>query len=377
MKCRICGEEISEIEHLTDVKSDVNRYYRNPIKQKKINADYGYCTKCLLGQIDYLLDDKFYDGYAMLQDDIDKDGRDRGITARYEKYYREMLGRLASITDHERLLDIGCGSGTLLTYGKDYYDTVKGVEPSVDACASGRSRGVDIVNGYFDENWSDGEYSVITATQVLEHLEDPVKTLRLIARNLRGGGTLYADVPNGGRIHANGRYYDVYLEHINYWSLNALVAAVTYAGLRVIEAKEIHDGNHICIIAIKDGNHKGYNGDRIIQTNRLNTAIRKYNAFSIWGCGVKGSVFVRGISNHKLKYLFDSDIRLEGLYVDDFEIPISYPDAAKINENDLIVITATEHRDDIEKDLRNRYDYKGDILAIDDTQYNCPLLKGM
>ncbi len=176
----------------------------------------------------------------------------------------------------------------------------------------------------------------------------------------------YADVPNGGRVYADSRYYDVYLEHINYWSINALSKAVGLAGLRIIETKEIHNGNHVSIIAVKDEEHYPFEQIRIDQQDRLVSAVEDCNAFSVWGCGVKGSVFVRGLSNHKLKYFFDSDKRLEGLYVDDFDVPVSAPDTRKINENDLIIITATEHKATIEQDLREKYSYFGTIYFIDE-----------
>ena len=49
---------------------------------------------------------------------------------------------------------------------------------------------------------------------------------------------MYVDVPNGGRIISDSRYYDIYLEHINYWSLNALKYRLYEDALKICKEKD-------------------------------------------------------------------------------------------------------------------------------------------
>ena len=187
MKCRICGKDNLLIEKYIDIKTDVNRYYSKPVHILKIDTDFGYCPRCMFGQIDYQLGEDFYDSYTMFHVGTDVKGIDKGVSTYNEQYYGNIISRLADITDGQRLLDIGCGPGTMMGYAKDYFQHVKGIDPGKEACEAGRSRGLDIVNVYFDDSWTDEGYSAIAATQVLEHLEKPVDVLKTVARTMRRG----------------------------------------------------------------------------------------------------------------------------------------------------------------------------------------------
>ena len=52
-------------------------------------------------------------------------------------------------------------------------------------------------------------------------------------------------------------------------------------------------------------------------------------------------------------------------YIGDCVMPIEKPNIDKINENDLIIITAVEYKKEITDELKNIYNYKGNIEYID------------
>ena len=94
-----------------------------------------------------------------------------------------------------RVLDAGCGTGRnmreLAALGE-----VVGAEPSAQAVAFAREDGLDVVETALEElPFSEASFDLVTAFDVLEHLDDDVAGLRELARVTRAGGRLVATVP--------------------------------------------------------------------------------------------------------------------------------------------------------------------------------------
>jgi glycosyltransferase involved in cell wall biosynthesis/SAM-dependent methyltransferase len=96
------------------------------------------------------------------------------------------------------LVDAGCGSGALLALCREQGWKGIGFDPSAQAVAYARERGLDV----FEQGWPacslpDGSADVVTFINVLDHLRDPFGALQEAWRILRPGGLLYIRVPNG------------------------------------------------------------------------------------------------------------------------------------------------------------------------------------
>jgi SAM-dependent methyltransferase len=102
----------------------------------------------------------------------------------------------ASADRTRRLLDLGCGTGTMLAHLRQFGE-VEGLdadERAVEFCrARGESR-VRLLDGP-ELPLPDETFDVVTALDVLEHIEDDTRALREIARVMRPGGLLLATVP--------------------------------------------------------------------------------------------------------------------------------------------------------------------------------------
>ena len=97
----------------------------------------------------------------------------------------------------KRLLDVGCGSGEFLRRMQRLGWSVEGVEPDPEAARTARGCHVSVHAGTLEDAAlaSDG-YDAVTMTHVVEHLPDPVGTLRECHRILRAGGQLVIATPN-------------------------------------------------------------------------------------------------------------------------------------------------------------------------------------
>ena len=101
------------------------------------------------------------------------------------------------VTDRRpRILDVGCGTGANLLMLSKFGDA-EGVDVSEDALAFCRERGLANVKLGAAEAlpYNDGTFDLVTALDVVEHLDDDLAGLREMRRVLRPGGRVLLFVP--------------------------------------------------------------------------------------------------------------------------------------------------------------------------------------
>jgi 2-polyprenyl-3-methyl-5-hydroxy-6-metoxy-1,4-benzoquinol methylase len=118
----------------------------------------------------------------------------------YENVNIPLWRALKTLTG-KRVLDIGCGTGALGELLKSNGNTVDGITYSHDEAkiAAGRINKVQVL----DLNKHDavdaavqGTFDVLLFADVLEHLLDPLGTLRLFMKRLEKGGLVFVSLPN-------------------------------------------------------------------------------------------------------------------------------------------------------------------------------------
>ena len=101
-------------------------------------------------------------------------------------------------------LDVGCGSGDAMwLLGELGWETI-GVEFDAEAVAAARSRGLTVHEGdLLDQKLETGLFDAVQLSHVVEHLPDPVATLKECHRILKPGGVLIMLTPNAeGLTHS-------------------------------------------------------------------------------------------------------------------------------------------------------------------------------
>jgi SAM-dependent methyltransferase len=135
-----------------------------------------------------------------------------------------------------RMLDIGCGRGTLIRMARDAGYEAYGIER-----ASPEEHPVP--NVFYKDlpecGFPDGHFQLVTIWHVLEHLRDPLTTLAEIRRILAPGGWLSVAVPNfgGAQAQASGALWfhlDLprHLWHFRRRSLEAMLAKSGFRAAR-------------------------------------------------------------------------------------------------------------------------------------------------
>jgi SAM-dependent methyltransferase len=147
------------------------------------------------------------------------------------------LGPLAEAAP-ARAVDVGCGRGDLAAALVERGWSVTGVEPSPEACAVARERGVDARAGTLaDVALEPGAYAGAVFHHSLEHVNDPVADLTRLAAALEPGGLVSITVPNFGSWQARrfrSRWFHLDLpRHRVHFTATGLRRALERAGFDV------------------------------------------------------------------------------------------------------------------------------------------------
>jgi 2-polyprenyl-3-methyl-5-hydroxy-6-metoxy-1,4-benzoquinol methylase len=170
--------------------------------------------------------------------------RDRGGAPKKLRKGSHRFDRLAGMKPG-RLLDVGCGSGYDLAAMREKGWEAAGVEMNAQAAAHARAQGLDVRQGtLLDARLGEGSFDVVTLFHVLEHLVNVREVVSEVARVLKPGGVMLAQVPNVEGANAKlfrEHWYELDVpRHVNFFSPATLKALVSkelpVASLRWIES---------------------------------------------------------------------------------------------------------------------------------------------
>jgi SAM-dependent methyltransferase len=133
--------------------------------------------------------------------------------------------------DGLRVLEVGCGTGFLLSRLKALGATVLGIEPGGQG-KGGTEYGVEIVDDYFPcARTREKKYDLILAYGVLEHIEDPHAFLLELRGALATDGSLILAVPDCAPYIEQGDISCFFHEHWSYYDSRSLSRSLNAAGL--------------------------------------------------------------------------------------------------------------------------------------------------
>lgn len=146
-----------------------------------------------------------------------------------------------------KLLEIGCGSGQMLQAMQALGWDVTGVDFDPKSVSAARKLGLTVQQGDISQqDFLAESFDVIVMSHVIEHLPDPIATLRACHRLLRPNGKLVAITPNtAGYIYRCFKQYSRHLEpprHLHLFRQKPLQDIAIQAGFKQAE----------CISTIRD-----------------------------------------------------------------------------------------------------------------------------
>lgn len=200
------------------------------------------CTNCDLGWLDprpestsdELYGREYFSQHRIMTAETDEELAAKvaaqGSRVRFIRRYRDV----------GRLLDIGCASGHFLARARESSYVVQGLETSEWAVQEGRKRlGLDIEQGTVETaEFEEASFDVITLWHVVEHLDDPIRSLSTVLGWLKPGGALVLECPNSGSFDA-GKYGPEWPGwsipyHLWHFTPRSLSAVLDRAGYEVV-----------------------------------------------------------------------------------------------------------------------------------------------
>jgi ubiquinone/menaquinone biosynthesis C-methylase UbiE/uncharacterized protein YbaR (Trm112 family) len=114
------------------------------------------------------------------------------------KFNQERIERiicdLSQRSSAQWLLDIGCGTGNVLKFGKEYFQHAVGIDASVNMLKLANERGMEVVQAdVLFLPFASNTFTVVSAFSVLHHIYDYSLALTQIGRVLEKDGFLYSD----------------------------------------------------------------------------------------------------------------------------------------------------------------------------------------
>ncbi len=147
----------------------------------------------------------------------------------WQGIYR-VIGSLVPLSPATQWLDFGCGNAGLVRFCRSKQLSAVGFEEGAIADKA-RAAGIPIMSR---ANLADQCFDVITAIEVLEHVEDPIAVLRDIRRLLKPGGLFFLTTGNAGpyRGRLSAWSYVTPEIHISFFEPETMRQALTMAGFR-------------------------------------------------------------------------------------------------------------------------------------------------
>ena len=174
----------------------------------------------------------------------------------FEKIYRRLAlhDHIAFITASAsrmanaplRILDVGCGSATLLGILKTRGFDVVGVDTSSEASTVARETyGVHVIVGSLDQaGLPDESLDIATLFHVIEHVTNPRDVLAEVHRLLKPSGSMILQVPNIDSWQFRwfgARWYGLDIpRHVIDYSLRAIAGLVESAGFKVVRCRQFN-----------------------------------------------------------------------------------------------------------------------------------------
>ena len=239
IKCTICNS--SDVKFYHSLYDD-----RYGFPQKNSLFECQQCRhKFLHAEFDSFSLGKLYtDYYPRSSFDLDKYKPSPEVKGLLSWLNGEKRAAYSWVPKNVRILDIGCGLGETLGYhtirGCDAY----GVEADKNIHRVINKLGYKIHVGLFNPDFYEPNFfDYITLDQVIEHVKDPLETMRGIAKILKPGGIAILSTPNasgwGARLFRRHwiNWHAPY--HLQFFSLYSMSIAAKQAGLTIEKLKII------------------------------------------------------------------------------------------------------------------------------------------
>lgn len=368
MECIVCAK--NKFENLLEIKNSplsvqkLNEKKRTSLETIDINLIR--CASCGMIQLskeDYPKEE-YYEDYLMTTSGFNKHQT-------YTDWFSDLLIKKYDLKN-KVVLDVGSGDGYFVENMKKKNINAFGIEPSKTFFEESKKRDIHVINGYLNKesqiskNYLDG----FVSRQVFEHLINPKEVLDALKMFLKPGGLGFIEVPSFEKSIKDLRYYDIFRDHVAYYTKKTLSYLIKQGGYELIEIKDVFDFEYLLAIFRKKIDTSYFVSSYLENKRRFNEYLGQISGdIVIWGAGGKGNTFLSmyELPTNKQIYVVDSDPHKVGKFTPGSNHKIFAPDLINTKKIDAVIITAMAYSDEIIKELKDKYNYKQSIYIISPT----------
>ncbi len=210
-----------------------------------IPLDVAFCRNCSLVQILNVVDANIlFKHYYYLS----------SVTTTLSKHFETLaheVGRILSPKKNPFVVEMGCNDGVFLVPLQQQGIACLGVDGSENVSKIARSRGVNVVTGFFGPAIAEDilkKYQpadIFVASNVFAHIDDMDAVMQGLAHLLAPDGTFICEVHYVGDLLEKTQFDTIYHEHLCYYSLFALQTLFDRYQMQIVDVvrTSIHAGS--------------------------------------------------------------------------------------------------------------------------------------
>jgi len=311
---------------------------------------------------------KAYEEGSMLSGFMDESGLGRKYADDFLRFMGDVLGE--ERLGRSKVLEIGCGTGYMLSRLQALGAEVVGIEPGLQRLRGGEEYGVTVIDDFFPTQGirDYAPFHLIVQYAVLEHIEQVPEFLNSQRNILGGEGLIAVAVPDCEPYIARGDISMFIHEHYSYCTQNTLCRLLLSNGFQPIAMQKARFGGSVYCIAKQSGCEESVANNQLEWdptefsrlVNQAKANIQKFKeAVCSWQAdnGVVGiycpgralnALFQSNIA-HELRF-FDDNKLLHGKYFPGFPISIeSFDELKRRPVSNMLVMSDTFGQDIAEK----------------------------
>ncbi len=306
------------------------------------------------------------------------------------KHFEDFAQWIVNNYKPNSLLEFGCNDGILLSPLKKLGVNIYGIDASPNIVEIAQNKNLNVVNGFFNENFAKshlsvhGKVDVISGSNAFAHNENPEKILKAAKILLNEEGTLILEFMYAGDLYEQVQWDTLYHEHLTFYSLATISELLKKHGFYVFDALRLKMHGGSLRVSAKnhdkfpktDSYHEIVNYEKNITLNNPDTwksfgrfvnrkinivsevlhSLSKNNSIWAYGAAGKATMWVNACELNFLEAVVDASPLRANKFMPGTHTPIVFPDRFKLLKPDYTFITAWNYADNIKK---NEDWYKG------------------
>lgn len=348
--------DLNKIYHVENIPIFQNKVFPSQEEALKANTATVTLTQCLHCGFVF---NKNFDTNLMNYDDNYQNEQN------YSNYFIDYLHEILNIikeesTEHDLVLEVGCGKGYFLEMIDDAGLIVTGFDPAYEG------DNPKIIKDYFSEKYSDVRAELIILRHTLEHIAHPFDFLKTIAKAANYEGKIFIEVPCFDWIVSKNAFWDVFYEHCNYFTEELLASMFEKSG-----GGKLFNGQYIYLLADLKDIKRDIEGSEVKQYKVLfekmyddhKAYLKKSQHNLVWGAGAKGSTFVNILDPERryVSKVIDINPNKQSKYIARTGHPIISPDSINFDQlsgETTIWIMNENYADEIKEQVNNTVSFR-------------------